>query len=242
MHKSTKIILAVVVFILLTGVAQASDWPMFQHDARHTGYTTEKVPDELDLLWSYETGDWVYSSPAVVDGKVFVGSSDNKIYCLNENTGKLIWSYETEGYAYSPVVANGKVFIGSNDDKIYCINEDTGKLIWSYETGGHLPAVADGRVFVGGSDDNKIYCFGETTPTSKPTLTPTLKPTPSPVPTLIDSDDDGVPDKYDYNPYNPDIQSRRDIKTPGFEAVFAIAGLLAVSYLLRKRKDHEPNR
>lgn len=153
----------IVVLILLTGVAQASDWPMFQHDARHTGYTDENIPDDLKLLWSYETGDWVYSSPAVVDGKVFVG----------------------------------------------------------------------------GSDDNKIYCFGETTPTIMPILTPilepTLKPTPSPVPTLIDSDDDGVPDRYDYNPYDPDIQSWRDIKTPGFEAILAIVGLLAISYLLGRR-------
>ena len=29
---------------------------------------------------------------------------------------------------------------------------------------------------------------------------------------------------------------------PGFEAVFAIAGLLAVTYFLRRRNDHEPNR
>jgi PGF-CTERM protein len=50
-----------------------------------------------------------------------------------------------------------------------------------------------------------------------------------------DSDGDGVPDQYDYAPYDPNMQSRNDIRTPGFEAVFAIAGLLAVAYLLRRR-------
>jgi len=51
-----------------------------------------------------------------------------------------------------------------------------------------------------------------------------------------DSDGDGVPDQYDYDSYNPNIQSRSDIKTPAFEAIFAIVGLLAVAYLLRRRR------
>jgi len=51
-----------------------------------------------------------------------------------------------------------------------------------------------------------------------------------------DSDGDGVPDQYDYDSYDPNIQSRSDIKTPAFEAIFAIVGLLAVAYLLRRRR------
>ena len=112
MHKSTKIILTMVVFILLTGVAQAGNWPMFHHDAMHTGYTNESIPDDLELLWSYETGGFagIASSPAVADGKVFVGSYDNNIYCLDEDTGSFIWSYSTGDWVYaSPAVADGKV-------------------------------------------------------------------------------------------------------------------------------------
>jgi hypothetical protein len=33
-------------------------------------------------IWAYATGDWVVSSPAVVDGKVYVGSLDNKVHCF----------------------------------------------------------------------------------------------------------------------------------------------------------------
>ena len=51
-----------------------------------------------------------------------------------------------------------------------------------------------------------------------------------------DSDGDGVPDQYDYDSYDPNVQSRSDIKTPAFEAIFAIVGLLAVAYLLRRRR------
>jgi len=127
MHRITKALGIIAILVLLTSVAQASDWPMFHHDLRHTGYTTEKVSDELELLWSYETGschDYYYSSPAVADGKVFVGSYDGKIYCLDEDDGSLIWSYLTgDDVDSSPAVADGKVFVGSNDHNIYCLDE-----------------------------------------------------------------------------------------------------------------------
>ena len=59
---------------------------------------------------------------------------------------------------------------------------------------------------------------------------------PTPTPSVVDSDGDGVPDQYDYDPYDPDIQSKSDVKAPAFEAIFGIAGLLAVAYLLRRKR------
>ena len=51
-----------------------------------------------------------------------------------------------------------------------------------------------------------------------------------------DSDGDGVLDQYDYAPYDPEVQTKSDIETPAFEAIFAIIGLLAVAYLFRRRR------
>ena len=44
-------------------------------------------------IWSYKTGSSVDSSPAVVNGIVYVGSEDHKVYALNAATGTKIWSY-----------------------------------------------------------------------------------------------------------------------------------------------------
>ena len=44
----------------------------------------------LGLKWSFTALDYVFSSPAVVSGVVYVGSgSDNNVYALNATTGGL---------------------------------------------------------------------------------------------------------------------------------------------------------
>jgi outer membrane protein assembly factor BamB len=137
-------------------------WPMFHHDLTHTGYSTSTVQNTYQTLWSYTTGSGVYSSPAVVDGRVYVGS-DN-VYALNASTGVRIWNYATGSYVRSsPAVSGGIVYVGS--DRVYALDASTGTSVWTYTTGGPVyssPAVADGRVFVG-SYDSKVYALNAAT-------------------------------------------------------------------------------
>ena len=147
-----------------SGEACIDWWPMFRHDLTHTGYSTSKAPNNNQSLWTYTAGRYIgYSSPAVADGKVYIGSWDNKTYALNASTGTLVWSYTTGGSVLSsPAVADGKVFVGSYDKNIYALNASTGTLAWSYTTGSSVyssPAVADGKVYIG-SRNSKIYAFG----------------------------------------------------------------------------------
>ncbi len=147
----------------VTANAMIDWWPTFHHDQNHTGYSTSTAPNTNHTIWTYTTGDRVVSSPAVADGAVYVGSDDDKVYCLNASTGTQIWNYTTGSYVESsPAVADGKVYVGSADWKVYCFNASTGAHIWNYTTGGMVvyssPAVADGKVFVG-SGDHKVYCL-----------------------------------------------------------------------------------
>jgi len=114
-------------------------------------------------LWSYPTGHLIVSSPAVFEGKVYVGSTDNYVYCLDAYNGECIWSYQTGwGIAQSsPAVFHGKVFIGSQDYKLYCLNASTGSKIWDHMTGYWIsssPAVTKDKVYVG-SNDGFLYCL-----------------------------------------------------------------------------------
>ena len=114
------------------------------------------------LIWSYTTYSIVTSSPAVADGRVYVGSNDANIYCLNAENGTLIWKkYLFEYVRSSPAVADGRVYVGSGNQKVYCLNAENGDILWEFPTGNDVrssPTVANGRVYIG-SDDNNLYCL-----------------------------------------------------------------------------------
>lgn len=142
-----------------------SDWPMFRLDLQHTGYSTSPAPNTNQTLWNYTTSEAVRSSPAVVDGVVYVGSNDHKVYALNAANGASLWNYTTgEPVESSPAVVDGIVYVGSNDNKTYALNATTGALIWNYTTGRYVtssPTVVGGSVYVG-SYDKKVYALNAT--------------------------------------------------------------------------------
>gem|GEM_PF-3624252 len=67
----------------------------------------------------------LYSAPVVANGRVYVGSEDHSLYCLDAASGKTLWSIKTGGAIIaSPVVADGKVYAASLDGVLYCLSED----------------------------------------------------------------------------------------------------------------------
>jgi len=151
-------------------------WPMFRHDPSHAGTSTSKGPTTNGTLWTYTTGASVHSSPAIVDGFVYVGSYDRKVYCMNATTGVLRWSYTAyEAVHSSPAVVDGRVYVASGEyttnGHVYCLNASTGTLIWTiYLTGldGRFagvyssPAVVGGFVYFG-CNNGVVYRLNATT-------------------------------------------------------------------------------
>lgn len=169
--KWTLTILILLVFVQFYSAPIAShvsassssdDWPMFHHDPSHSGYSSATAPNTNQTLWIYKTEGEVSSSPAVTNGKVYVGSGDHNVYCLNAFNGAHVWNYTTgDSIESSPAVVDDKVYVGSNDNNVYCLDASSGILIWNYSTGDIVdssPAVANGKVYVGSYDHN-VYCF-----------------------------------------------------------------------------------
>lgn len=104
------------------------------------------------IVWSYTSliddpgaivfgGDAVYSTPAVVDGTVYVQTFQSWVYALDAATGAKQWSWQTEGSAYpaSPTVTEGTVFIGSiDDDNLTALDADTGEVLWQAGMGSFM--------------------------------------------------------------------------------------------------------
>jgi outer membrane protein assembly factor BamB len=152
-----------------------TNWSQFRMRASHDGHNlTENVLRPatvagLSLLWKYTTGASgysSYSSPAVANGMVYVGSFDRNVYALNASTGALRWKHTTlDQVQSSPAVANGVVYIGSGvaDGNVYALKASTGALLWKYAAGrASSPAVANGVVYVG-SRDRHVYALNAAT-------------------------------------------------------------------------------
>jgi outer membrane protein assembly factor BamB len=153
-----------------------TNWPQFHNGPLHLGNnTTENVlspsnVSSIGLNWSYETGGDVDSSPAVVNGVVYVGSEDGNVYAINAATGAAVWAapFPTGGAVFSsPAVVNGVVYVGSEDGNVYAINAATGAPYWAapFPTGGPVesaPAVVNGVVYVGSNDGN-VYAINAAT-------------------------------------------------------------------------------
>jgi len=144
------------------------DWPMFGHDLQRSRYSASPAPNTNQTLWKTTLDGMVGSSPAIVDGKVYLGSFGGNVYCLDAATGAEIWNYTTGDQVYSsPAVVDGKVYVSSLDRNVYCLDALSGAKIWNYTTGDQTPsspAVVDGKVYVGSYDGN-VYCLDAETGT-----------------------------------------------------------------------------
>jgi outer membrane protein assembly factor BamB len=80
--------------------------------------------DNGKVIWEFDTGGWVWSSPLYVQGIVYVGSGQQKIvFAVDGQSGKEVWRFETGGAVYaSPLVANGVLYIGSADGYLYSLH------------------------------------------------------------------------------------------------------------------------
>ena len=112
------------------------------------------------IVWKYDTGSKIYTSPAVSDdGTIYIGSGDNYLYALNPNKDdKFEWSFEAGGAILSsPIIGHdGTVYFGSYDNKIYAINSITYLEKWAFETGSMVlgsPAIdLDNNIYIGSTD------------------------------------------------------------------------------------------
>ena len=127
-----------------------SDWPMYGGCPARCG-TDVKIDLPIKEAWKFDTGGPVYSSAAISDGLVFVGSESDKLFALDLETGKKKWEFKAGGNVHcSPAVGNGLVVFGSDDGNVVCLGRTTGKKIWKFTTGDapSSPVIAGNRVVV----------------------------------------------------------------------------------------------
>lgn len=110
---------------------------MFRNDLAHSGIYAAGVSRFNGIKWTFHTQGEVISSPAIVNGVVYVGSNDGNLYAVDQQTGSQKWKFPTGArVTSSPAVANGLVYFSSYDGNFYAIDAATGKLQWKFRNAG----------------------------------------------------------------------------------------------------------
>ena len=148
-------------------VWEGRDWPMFHGGQGLLGRAPGTLPDSLELLWKFKTGDEVKSSPAIFDDVVYVGSADANMYAIGLKDGLQVWKYRTpDAIEAAPCVVEGSVYVGCSDGLLYALDAKTGSFRWKYETDGEILGAANwvrspdgvGLWILVGSYDNRLHC------------------------------------------------------------------------------------
>lgn len=138
-------------------------WTQWRGSVEHIGTSTESPPEEVELLWKYQTDGKIWSSPVFYEDCVLIGSNDGRLYCLDMGNGKELWKFKTNNSVQStPLVIDDMVYFGSLDGNFYCLDmPDVGSSseepqeLWRYDCSSSIISSAhnhDNSLLFGSSD------------------------------------------------------------------------------------------
>src|SRR6266571_3002624 len=112
-----------------------------------------------------------FSSPAVFDHSILVGTSNGTVYAINRATGTLAWQAQVDAGISSPAVSGSTVFVGGGafggNGLVVALDVTTGVRRWSFAPNGPVQAsitYADGKVlFATNSAHGTVYALNATT-------------------------------------------------------------------------------
>jgi outer membrane protein assembly factor BamB len=116
----------------------------------------------------------VFSDMIVAEGKLLANGQDAKLYCLDPETGNILWRQESSGIGSSLFYLNGVVYYIASKN-LLAADVATGKLLWNlpcpdarvagrtdswfsgFVTG--LPALNGHKARIFASTNLNVYCF-----------------------------------------------------------------------------------
>ena len=181
------------VFVLTSSVT-ADDWPQWRGKNRDASLGEKEQLDSLPtgdipIKWSVPVGGG-YSAPSVADGRVYVTDRPSdvekeveRVICVDEQTGKEIWTHTypapyTISYKAGPRAAvtidKGKAFSVGAMGHFFCFDAATGDVLWKRDLNADYnikmpiwgitasPLVYKDLVIqiAAGSGDNWYRCYG----------------------------------------------------------------------------------
>lgn len=128
------------------------DWPGFLGPfgtsvSPEMGILSPWPKEGLRVVWQRRVGSG-YGAPSISKGRLFLfdrHADQNRLSCLNSQTGALLWKFEyvtsyRDYYGYNngprccPVVDDERVYVYGPAGMLHCLRADDGKLVWKVDT------------------------------------------------------------------------------------------------------------
>ncbi|HVR98318.1 MAG TPA: PQQ-binding-like beta-propeller repeat protein, partial [Thermoanaerobaculia bacterium] len=122
--------------------------------------------------WQTRLNGQIFASPAVFDGKVYIGTTGGVFNAVDGRSGRILWSFAAGRPVFgTALVTADSIFFTCDNGYLFRLRREDGKEVWRYDLGdsrvsrvlphpqvfgwdwhGAKPALADGVVYVGSGD------------------------------------------------------------------------------------------
>ncbi|MBC7753926.1 MAG: PQQ-binding-like beta-propeller repeat protein [Moraxellaceae bacterium] len=87
------------------------------------------------------------ATPVLDEENIFINSYDDKLYCLSQDNGSIIWKYPTGG-ATAPLITGNKLILSTSTGSVVSLNKKTGDVNWKKT---NIMGMSTEPLLVGGS-------------------------------------------------------------------------------------------
>jgi len=116
-------------------------WPMFQHDAQHTGRSPYNGIEHGRVKWKVEVGAFLSAPVIDKDGIIYVGSLTDGFYAVYPD-GNIKWNFPTSQKVNSTPALDkdGNIYFACGDKYFYSL-DNNGNLRWKYLTNKEMDRI-----------------------------------------------------------------------------------------------------
>lgn len=171
--------IALVLSAALPAPAQPANsaWPMFRHDAQHSGLSPYVGSQKGSLKWKYNASVFVGSSSPVLgaDGTLFVAADDGTVHAIDGSTGARKWTRSLAScignMPMTAAVTAAEAVLIACGPNITALDGTTGDDVWwhaiNFDRFLTPPTIAaDGTVYIG-AEQAGLYALDAATGAEK---------------------------------------------------------------------------
>jgi polyvinyl alcohol dehydrogenase (cytochrome) len=131
--------------------------------------TAADIP-KLKLKWAFgfPTATQAYAQPAVIGGRIFIGSANHRVYSLDAASGCTYWIFRADfpvrtGISLGKLANGWSIYFGDQHANAYAVDANTGKLVWKTRLDNHpsaqitgTPTLAGDTLYIGVSSLEEV--------------------------------------------------------------------------------------